>query len=175
MTRLMVLGLLLRKPMHGYEMRQWMEGSRTDSWARILPGSIYHALKQMQKEGLVQIHSSEQTGHRTRAIYEITSNGEQEFVHLLKEAWQDPQLTISASLYTALTYLSHLSMEDVLEQIDQKINYLQQQLDAWEYGESVKMTEPGMQSIVSILFANGKEHIALDIKMLQELKEMLTH
>ena len=55
MTRLMVLGLLKSKPMSGYEIQQILTKSQSDSWAGILPGSIYHALKKMEKEGLVEI------------------------------------------------------------------------------------------------------------------------
>jgi len=54
MVRLFVLGLLYARPRHGYEIRKWLETRRTDLWTGVLPGSIYHALKQMTKEGLVR-------------------------------------------------------------------------------------------------------------------------
>ena len=72
----MVLGLLKTKPMSGYEIQQLLIISQSDSWAGILPGSIYHALKKMEKEQLVAIDSIEQTGNRSKAIYKITEQGE---------------------------------------------------------------------------------------------------
>ncbi len=58
MTRLMVLGMLRTKPMSGYEMQQLMQVSEVDKWAGILPGSIYHALKKMDKRGASQSSES---------------------------------------------------------------------------------------------------------------------
>jgi DNA-binding PadR family transcriptional regulator len=72
MIRLFVLGILNQKTMHGYELYQQLERSRIDLWSDVLPGSIYHAFRQMDKEGLVRIRGTEQTGIKTRAIYEIT-------------------------------------------------------------------------------------------------------
>ena len=45
MVRLLVLGLLQFKPLSGYEIQQILQVSQIDVWAGILPGSIYHALK----------------------------------------------------------------------------------------------------------------------------------
>jgi DNA-binding PadR family transcriptional regulator len=36
------LGLLLRRPMSGYEVQRILMLDRTDLWAGVLPGSIYH-------------------------------------------------------------------------------------------------------------------------------------
>ena len=65
-TRLMVLGLLNDTPRHGYEIQKWLEESRTAAWASVLPGSISHALQQIQREGLVEVCEVPQTGHRLR-------------------------------------------------------------------------------------------------------------
>jgi len=35
---------------YGYEIQKWLEISHTELWADVLPGSIYHALRQMEKE-----------------------------------------------------------------------------------------------------------------------------
>ena len=52
-ARLLVLAALRRQPNHGYEIQRMIELSRTSHWARVLPGSIYHALKALAAEGLI--------------------------------------------------------------------------------------------------------------------------
>lgn len=60
MTRTMVLGLLQTfGQMSGYEIQQKMQLSQTDKWAYVKPASIYHALKRMEKEGLVVLETIE--------------------------------------------------------------------------------------------------------------------
>ena len=54
-VRHLVLGLLDRAPMHGYEIQRVMKEARVDLWAGVLPGSLYHALRKMEGEGLVRI------------------------------------------------------------------------------------------------------------------------
>jgi DNA-binding PadR family transcriptional regulator len=86
LVRLFVLGLLLRRPMSGYEVQRILQLNRTDLWAGILSGSIYHALKKLEAEGLVTLSVTEQSGNRTRAIYAITHKGVSEHRSLLREA-----------------------------------------------------------------------------------------
>lgn len=57
MTRVLVLGLLDVKPMSGYDIQQLLRISDAERWGGVLIGSIYHALKKMEKEGLVVVES----------------------------------------------------------------------------------------------------------------------
>lgn len=91
-TRLLVLGLLNESPKYGYEIQKWLEQSRTDTWADVLPGSIYHALQQLQKEGLVRVSETSQVGHRLKAVYAITDAGRSAFKTLLRQALQQVPL-----------------------------------------------------------------------------------
>ena len=90
LTRLMVLGCLMQWPMTGYQIQLILQVSQTEQWAGILPGSVYHALKKLEKEGMVMLKGTEKTGNRLKSIYEITPAGKDEFSKLLKEAWQKP-------------------------------------------------------------------------------------
>lgn len=173
MARLMVLGLLKRKPMHGYEMQQALQQSKADQWTDILPGSIYYALKQMQKEGLVQVRAHESTGHRTKAVYEITEAGVKEFHSLLKEAWSLSRLSLPTTLYTALSFVDELPLENVLEAIANQISALEIKLADWDTGESIKTEQSNMPGFVKSLFNNGKQHIHTDLELLRHLQEQL--
>ena len=88
-TRVVILGLLPRKPLHGYEIKQIIESHMGD-WTSIAFGSIYFALDKLSDEGLVERASVEQHGNRpSRSIFRITGKGREEFLRLLRKTWNE--------------------------------------------------------------------------------------
>lgn len=88
-TRLMILGLVnWMEPVHGYDVRRELLSWNADKWAKIQPGSIYHALKKMTEEGLLTEVATEQVGSRPeRTTYAITPRGREAFESMLREEW----------------------------------------------------------------------------------------
>nr|BBH87328.1 PadR family transcriptional regulator [Thermosporothrix sp. COM3] len=173
-TRLMILGLLTRTPQHGYEIQRWLEESRTETWAQVRPGSIYHALQQLQKEGFVQIQEITHTGHRAKAIYALTQAGRQEFQRLLIEAFRRPPQAFPAEFYTALTFLQELPAEKRKNLIDALIPKLEQEITSWVEGEEQKHKAFPLPAHLRALFANGKEHLEADLRLLYRLRDILS-
>lgn len=55
--RLLVLGAVRQHGRaHGYQVRNDLEYWGAHEWSNAKPGSIYHALKQMAKQGLLRAH-----------------------------------------------------------------------------------------------------------------------
>src|SRR5215469_14777749 len=125
LVRLFVLGLLLRRPMSGYEVQRILQLNRTDLWAGILSGSIYHAIKKLEAEGLVNLSLMEQSGNRTRAIYAITEQGQAEYLALLREAWRSPSPHFPSGLYAALSFADDLPRDEALALLDDHIGALE--------------------------------------------------
>jgi DNA-binding PadR family transcriptional regulator len=69
-----LLGLLLERPMSGYDLRkvfaQTAMGSFSDS-----PGAIYPALGRLEKRGLVRGTVEESTSLRKRRVFKVTTKG----------------------------------------------------------------------------------------------------
>jgi DNA-binding PadR family transcriptional regulator len=174
-TRLIVLGLLSMQPMSGYAIQHYLQLNQTEQWAGILPGSIYHALKRLAAEELVTLHSTEQTGNRTKAIYAITPAGTAELHRLLRQAWGTPGLHFPVALYAAATFLDALPRAEVLSAIERHITALGAELDVWNAGETAKLANlpPQLLEYVRLSFANGREHIEADIRLLHALRELL--
>jgi len=175
LTRLFVLGLLMQRPMSGYAIQVILQLSQTQQWARVLPGSVYHALKKLADEGFVVLQATEQAGNRSKAIYAITPAGKGEFRKLLKEAWSTPVLHFPAELYAAMSFLDDLTREEVVHAIDERIAALERELAAWNEGETKKAEFiPGpFPDYLRALFANGREHMEVDLRFLRYLREML--
>ncbi|MGW3950784.1 PadR family transcriptional regulator [Streptomyces sp. NPDC004752] len=87
--RLLVLGAVRQHGRaHGYQVRNDLEYWGAHEWSHAKPGSIYHALKQMAKQGLLRAHeiAPSTAGGPPRTEYEITEAGTEEFLRLLREA-----------------------------------------------------------------------------------------
>jgi DNA-binding PadR family transcriptional regulator len=55
-TRLLVLGVVrMYGRAHGYQVRRELLTWSADKWANVQPGSIYHALKKMTAEDLLDL------------------------------------------------------------------------------------------------------------------------
>ncbi|AOT70592.1 PadR family transcriptional regulator [Geosporobacter ferrireducens] len=173
MSRIIVLGLLFKSPMHGYEMQQILQEERIDLWANLLPNSIYFALKQMQKEGFVKVRNTEKTGHRTRVIYEITEEGKKEFFRLLKGALGTPFRRYPADIYTSLSFLNVLPKSEIRVAIQKNISSLEKDISLWERGKEKKTKHFSMKEPLNAIFENGIEHIKADLKLLYYIKDNL--
>ncbi|MET9131124.1 PadR family transcriptional regulator [Streptomyces antibioticus] len=87
--RLLVLGAVRQHGRaHGYQVRNDLEYWGAHEWSNAKPGSIYHALKQMAKQGLLHAHeiAPSTAGGPPRTEYEITEQGTEEYLRLLREA-----------------------------------------------------------------------------------------
>lgn len=174
-TRLFVLGLLSFQPMSGYAIQHYLHLNRAEQWAEIWPGSIHYALKKLAAEGLIKLQTTEQTGYRTKAIYAITAAGMEEFHHLLEKIWSTPGSHSPVGLYAALTFLNALPRKKVLAALDAHIAALQTELEVWKSGEARQTVKIPleMQDFVRLSFANGREHMEVDVRFLRTLRERL--
>ncbi|MFG2803193.1 PadR family transcriptional regulator [Streptomyces pseudovenezuelae] len=87
--RLLVLGAVRQHGRaHGYQVRGDLEYWGAHEWSNAKPGSIYHALKQMAKQGLLYAHeiAPSTAGGPPRTEYEITDLGTEEYLRLVREA-----------------------------------------------------------------------------------------
>lgn len=138
MTRVLVLGLLDVKPMSGYDIQQLLRISDAERWGGVLIGSIYHALKKMEKEGLVVVESIEQTGHRQKAIYKITATGSEHLAQLVGDALENSSVNYPSTLYSGLSFIEKVSPEKALAALNRQLLALQKEYDALESGFRLK-------------------------------------
>ncbi|WP_257459499.1 PadR family transcriptional regulator [Archangium lipolyticum] len=87
-VRLFVLGVVrLRGQAHGYAVHRELGTWRIDTWTRVRPGSIYHSLKQLTKEGKLRALGVEESAEGPgRELFSLTREGEAEFLERLEAA-----------------------------------------------------------------------------------------
>jgi DNA-binding PadR family transcriptional regulator len=73
---LAALALLAERAMHPYEMYQTLVHRREDRNVKVRPGSLYHAVDRLAREGLVEAVGVDREGNRPeRTSYAITDAG----------------------------------------------------------------------------------------------------
>ena len=87
-----VLSLLSQRPMHPYEMYSVMLERHEDELVKVRPGSLYHTVERLQRDGLVKsLGTDRPTGRPERTVYEITPEGSDamlEWVRVALAEWQ---------------------------------------------------------------------------------------
>lgn len=137
MTRLLVLGMLDLQPMSGYEIQQMLRLYDAERWGGLLIGSIYHALKKMEAEGHIEIASVESTGHRQKAVYQVTDRGREYIRELVREALTESTVHYPSSLYAGLTFShklpdgeSRIALEAQRDRLEEEYRALGRGLEA---------------------------------------------
>src|SRR5579872_6359127 len=115
-ARLLILGVLHRGNFHPYEIKRRLENAMVECYIDVDVGTLYYAIKQLQKEGLISAVSSERVARGgMRTIYKITAKGKAEFRTLLHEQFEE-EGRVPQTLYGALLFL-HLSDLAVVEDL----------------------------------------------------------
>ncbi|TMD99973.1 MAG: hypothetical protein E6I80_27000 [Chloroflexi bacterium] len=83
---LLLLGLLLRRPLHGYELHRIVR-AHGELYADLKKGNLYYLLDRLAAEGYLKVQAEPGTrGARgERVIYELTDQGRARFKTLLRE------------------------------------------------------------------------------------------
>lgn len=142
--RLLVLGAVRQHGRaHGYQVRNDLEYWGAHEWSNAKPGSVYHALKQMARQGLLHAHETAPStaGGPPRTEYEITGRGEEEFFRLLREALvsYDQKTDVRSA---AIGFLVELPRAEALELLRERIRRIARWRDAVT-GEYLPEDGPG--------------------------------
>ncbi|MER7050711.1 PadR family transcriptional regulator [Streptomyces sp. NPDC000351] len=121
--RLLVLGAVRQHGRaHGYQVRNDLEYWGAHEWSNAKPGSIYHALKQMAKQGLLHAHeiAPSTAGGPPRTEYEITKAGTEEYFSSLRASLtaydQKPDV-----LSAGIGLMVDLEREEVLALLEERV------------------------------------------------------
>src|SRR5919199_1934410 len=105
MLELAILGLLKERAMHGYQLSKRLADTLGAFW-KVSYGSLYPALKRLEREGAVEsVFPRDEVGRR-KNVYRITEKGERLFYDLLQEAgqesWEDNPFRVRLAFFRYL-------------------------------------------------------------------------
>lgn len=133
-TRLLVLGAIrIMAPVHGYDVRRELLSWRLEELANVKPGSIYSALRTLEKDGCIAVHARESEESRPeRTTYVITGEGEKEFQLLLRETWWTVR-SPTEPLIPALSLMTFLPRDELIAALQARVGALRGQLDSMAF------------------------------------------
>ena len=133
-TRLLVLGAIrIMQPVHGYDVRRELLSWRLEEHANVKPGSIYGAIRTLERDGCVAVHARESEQSRPeRTTYVLTGEGEKEFQILLRESWW----TVSSGtepLIPALCLMPFLPRDELVRALQARLGALEGQVESLQF------------------------------------------
>jgi len=167
-TRLVILGLLRERPLHGYEIKHIIEEHMGD-WTNIAFGSIYFALKKLSEEGFVEQVAVEQEGNRpSRTIYQATEAGRAEFLRLLREVWSG----VERHYYTTdigLAFIEALPLEEVKGYLEARSAQLEGTLQHLDRHKQEMLAMEEIPRKAAAVFEHSRVHFAAELAWTRDL------
>ncbi len=119
-----MLALLFERPMHPYEMYQLLVARRKDRIVKVRPGSLYHAVERLERDGMVMVLGTDRQGNRPeRTTYEITVAGRRAVRERVAEIVAAP--VPEYPLFTlGLAELHNLESDQALALLERRIDAL---------------------------------------------------
>jgi DNA-binding PadR family transcriptional regulator len=170
---MLVLGVVkLVGEAHGYVVRRELQSWAADRWANVQPGSIYHALKSLAKDGLLEpVGTSESEEGPARTTYKITASGERELQNLLGHALADARAAPDV-VSSAVAMLNLVPRRQAVLMLRNRLAGLEGQLAPTRHGIT-SMPEMGKPAHVSELFRLWLVHLEGQVGWTRELIERL--
>src|SRR6202171_1723058 len=117
---LAVLSLLGERDMHPYEMQRIMHFRHTDELLALKRGSLYHAINQLQRDGLIEpVETSREGRWPERTVYRVTPDGEEELLTWLR-ALLSVHVREPSQFMAAVAHIADLSPQDALQQLQMR-------------------------------------------------------
>lgn len=166
-VHIVILGLLCKQQLHGYEIKQIIE-ERMNDWTDIKFGSIYFALAKLKDEGKVMIEKEERSSKRpTRKVYRVTKKGKQEFLRLLRILWAQKKQSLYP-LDIAVFFMDRLPKQEVVKQINARIAVCEKELDSLGKHENEQMQNPHMPRQAFYIMDHSKMHMEAELNWLKK-------
>lgn len=171
LTQLLVLGALNMQPMSGYDIQLMLQENEAERWSGVQVGSIYHALKKLEKEHYIEIKKIESNGHRQRTVYKITDLGREQLKLLTFKAIQLSGVPYPLSLYAGLSFIKELPLEQAKEALEQQLVLLERELNLIENGMEIKKQHlpEGLSPIVSLVSENMIDIVQRQIQFTKDV------
>jgi DNA-binding PadR family transcriptional regulator len=161
---LAILGLLKERAMHGYQLSKRLADTLGAFW-KVSYGSLYPALKRLEREGAVESAFPREEVGRRKNVYRITAKGEEMFAALLQEAgeesWEDNRFRVR------LAFFQYLKPDTRLRLLEKRRAFLEDRLS--QIKTSLAKARERIDNYTLSLMRHGEEATQQDIKWLDDL------
>jgi len=161
---LAILGLLKERAMHGYQLSKRLADTLGAFW-KVSYGSLYPALKRLEREGAVESAFPREEVGRRKNVYRITEKGEALFSELLQEtgeeSWDENRFRVR------LAFFQYLKPDTRLRLLEKRRAFLEDRLS--QIKTSLGKARERIDNYTLSLMQHGEESTQQDIKWLDVL------
>ena len=120
---LLVLGLLLDRSMHGYEINQYVETEGITTWFNISTPAIYYSLNKLRRQGFI-FEMISQGGGAKKSVYHPTEKGREQFFAGMEEALSSEE-PVLLEYDLGIFLLNKLPHDRALALLEKRMDFLQ--------------------------------------------------
>ncbi|WP_151735636.1 PadR family transcriptional regulator ['Paenibacillus yunnanensis' Narsing Rao et al. 2020] len=165
--KLVILGLLLERDMHPYEIMLVMKERSYNQMMKLQMGSLYYAVDKLADEGQIEATETISSSDRPdKTIYRITGSGKALFEQLVLQQIKKYE-QVYHPLYMALALSRHIDQSKVEKVLEERIRETEHQVNFYYqvYEEHV-MAVP--RSALHLMYGRY-EHSLTELKWLKRL------
>jgi len=149
-TDLLLLGLLLDRPMHGYEIYQTIQIEGIDGWFSISAAGVYYSLRKLHDQGLVIESRQRRGGSASKSIYRLTAKGRTAFANAMEAelaSQEEPCLDYDLPIYL----LNKLPVQRALPPLERREAFLIEQAEKLRAAVAAQQARGGAPLKLAIL------------------------
>ncbi|MGD8397384.1 MAG: DUF4388 domain-containing protein [Anaerolineae bacterium] len=127
-TDLLLLGLLLDRPMHGYDLYQQIQSEGIDRWFNISAAGVYYSLRKLRDQGWVIETRQPGGGSSRKLIHRLTDEGRSAFFAAMENelaSHEDTCLDYDLVIYL----LNRFPWQRAIPQLEVRQAFLKEQMD----------------------------------------------
>jgi len=130
-VQMFILGSLTQGEAHGYQLLARAKKWGVEDWAGFGAGSVYNALRTLEKRGLIVRSGTEQRGgYAPATVFCITDDGRARVVEMIHEAVR--QATIQDPFDLATAFFGLLPMEERKELVEARLASIEERFSDWD-------------------------------------------
>lgn len=169
-VRMLVLGTLAAQgPMYGHQIRRAIETISIEEWSEIRVGSLYHALHQLQGEGLIEPVRTERQGRLpARTVYAITPEGAAELEVLRDRALRELKLAPDP-FDVALWVAAGLPASELEVIVRQRLEAVRLQLDRVVQERRQLIDKGYLPAVGQVLMRHAVARLEAEVRWHEEL------
>ena len=135
-AELVILGLIIERPQHGYDLEQVIDRRGIRQWTEIGFSSIYYVLAKLERRGLVQTPAA-QAAARSRRVFRATTAGREiaarSALALIRQLRPVPH-----SLLVGVSNLALLSEREYAQALRERLAQVEARIAAVRQAESAQ-------------------------------------
>lgn len=157
---LLLLGMLLRDEMYGYQINETID-THLGSSIHLTKPTAYRILKQMAEGGLVSFREEKEGNRPTRRIFKITEAGRTEFKELLNKSLSQFKMMENANAIP-LAHLGELSKKGARTLLEERLSKMSKLLEE-------SFDELNHQGTYQLVVENRILHLSAELEWLKEV------